>query len=153
MRMLGFFTLLLATTAVSASGPLTTADPPRTINIVATDDMKYSVTTITASPGEQLRVRLVVKGVVPKVAMSHNFVLLKPRTNINKLLADGAPHRDTDFVPPAMMSSVLARTTLAGAGEMVQVTFTAPAKPGTYPYICTFGGHYQAGMKGVLVVK
>jgi azurin len=30
------------------------------------------------------------------------------------------------------------------------VTFTAPAK-GTYPYICTFPGHYQT-MKGVMTV-
>ena len=30
-------------------------DPVRTIDIVATDDMKYSVTAITAEPGEELR--------------------------------------------------------------------------------------------------
>lgn len=153
MRMLGLFTLCLTTLAATAADPLAAADPPRTVNIIATDDMKYSVTTITAKPGEQIRVRLMVKGVIPKVAMAHNFVLLKLATNIDKLLADGAPHRETDFIPPAMMSSVLAKTALAGAGETVQVTFTAPAKPGSYPYICTFAGHYQAGMKGVLVVK
>jgi azurin len=153
MRIIGLLTLLLVTAAANASGLLAAAVQPRTINIVGTDDMKYSVTTITAKPGEQIRVRLVAKGVIPKVAMAHNFVLLKAATNIAKLLADGAPHRETDFIPPAMMSSVLAKTPLAGAGEMVQVTFTAPAKPGSYPYICTFAGHYQAGMKGVLVVK
>jgi plastocyanin len=42
---------------------------------------------------------------------------------------------------------------MAGPGETVQVTFTAPSKPGKYPYLCTFSGHYQAGMKGVLIVK
>lgn len=49
----------------------------RTIEIVGTDDMKYSVTTIDAKPGETLRVRLTAKGALPKIAMAHNFVLLK----------------------------------------------------------------------------
>jgi len=129
------------------------ADPPRTIQIVGTDDMKYSVTTITAKRGETLQIRLTSKGVMPKVAMAHNFVLLKIGTDILKLLQEGAPHRGTDFIAPASMSSVIAKTTLAGAGETVQVTFKAPAKPGQYPFICTFAGHYQAGMKGTLIVK
>ena len=129
------------------------ADPPRTIQIVGTDDMKYSLTTITAKPGETLQVRLTSKGVMPKVAMAHNFVLLKIGTDILKLLQEGAPHRATDFIAPASMSSVIAKTTLAGPGVTVQVTFKAPAKPGQYPFICTFAGHYQAGMKGTLIVK
>ena len=48
----------------------------RTVEIIGTEDMKFSLATITAKPGEQLRVRLVVKGAMPKVAMAHNFVLL-----------------------------------------------------------------------------
>jgi azurin len=115
--------------------------------------MKYNVTTITAKPGEQLRVRLIVRGVVPKVAMAHNFVLLKPGTNELKFVEAGAMFRDQDFIAPALKSAVLAKTGLAGPGETVQVVFTAPAKPGSYPYICTFSGHFQAGMKGVLIVK
>jgi azurin len=95
----------------------------------------------------------VVKGKAPKIAMAHNVVVLKPGTNIVKLLKDGATSRQTDFIPPAMMASVIAKTPFAGAGEAVQVIFTVPRKPGKYPYICTFTGHYQAGMKGVLIVK
>lgn len=153
MRLFAVFTLLFASATLSPAVVSTAADPPRTIDIVATDDMKYSVTTIAAKPGEQLRIRLMAKGVLPKVAMAHNVVVLKLGTPILKLLADGAPHRETDFIPPAMMSSVIAKTSFAGPGEAVQVTFTVPTKPGKYPYICTFAGHYQAGMKGTLVVK
>jgi azurin len=139
---------------VVASAVLTAAvDPPRTIDIVATEDMKYSVTTIKARAGETIRVRLVAKGVLPKIAMAHNFVLLKTGTNIDKLLKDGAPSRASDFIPPTMMDAVIAKTGFAGPGEMVQVTFTVPKKPGSYPYICTFSGHYQGGMKGTLIVK
>ena len=42
---------------------------------------------------------------------------------------------------------------LAGAGETVEVTFKVPAAAGEYPYICSFPGHFQAGMKGMLSVK
>ena len=153
MRFFAAFTLALAATLAGSSVVSRAADPPRTIDIIGTDDMKYSVTTITAKPGEQIRVRLIAKGKVPKVAMAHNFVLMKIGTDILKFLADGAPHRATDFIAPGGASSILAKTTLAGPGETVQVTFTAPKKPGKYPYICTFPGHYQSGMKGTLVVK
>jgi azurin len=127
-------------------------DPARTVDVIATDDMKYSVTTIAAEPGEQLRIRLVSKGVMPKVAMAHNVVVLEIGTDIDLLLKEGAPHRETDFIPPAMMNSVIAKTSLAGPGEIVTVTFTVPSEPGEYPFLCTFAGHYQAGMKGTLIV-
>ena len=150
-----FVTFLLAFTSLSGAptGLAATADPPRTVTVVGTDDMKYNVTTIAAKPGETLRIRLTVRGVMPKVAMAHNVVVLKLGTNIDKLLKDGAPHRENDFIPPAMNGAVLAKTPFAGPGETVQVVFTVPSKPGSYPYICTFAGHYQAGMKGTLVVK
>jgi len=149
-----FATLFLLCVSVSfAPVKATGFDPGRTIDIVATDDMKYSVNTITAKRGETIRIRLAAKGVIPKIAMAHNVVVLKLGTDVLKLLKDGAPHRGTDFIPPDMLKAVIAKTPFAGPGEMVQVTFAVPAKPGRYPFICTFAGHYQAGMKGTLIVK
>lgn len=127
--------------------------PVRTIDIVATDDMKYSVTTITAQPGEQLRIRLLAKGVIPKVAMAHNVVVVALDTDIELMLKDGAPYRENDFIPPAMQKFVIAKTSFAGPGELVRVTFKVPETPGDYPYLCTFAGHYQGGMKGTLIVR
>ena len=128
-------------------------DPPRTIDIVGSDDMKFSVTTIRARAGEPLRLRLVSKGTIPKIAMAHNVVVLKAGTDVDKFIAAGAASRATDFIAPAMNDTVIARTPLAGPGETVQVVFTAPAKPGRYPFVCTFAGHFQMGMKGTLIVK
>jgi azurin len=128
-------------------------DPVRTIDIVATDDMKYSLTSITAEPGEEIRIRLQAKGVIPKVAMAHNVVVVELDTDIEMLLKEGAPYRETEFIPPSMANKVIAKTSLAGPGERVQVTFTVPKTPGDYPFLCTFAGHYQAGMKGTLIVK
>jgi azurin len=127
-------------------------DPARLVEITATDDMKYSLTTIVAEPGERLRIQLRSLGVIPKVAMAHNVVVLEIDTDIDTLLKDGAPYRDTDFIPPSMSDKVIAKTALAGPGETVGVTFVVPEIPGEYPFICTFAGHYQAGMRGTLVV-
>jgi len=142
--------LLVAFLTLFAGSP---ADPPRTIDITGGDDMKFSVTTIRARAGEPLRLRLVSKGTIPKIAMAHNVVVLKAGTNVAKFIADGAPSRATDFIPPAMKDAVIAQTPFAGPGETVQVFFTAPKKPGSYPFVCTFAGHFQSGMKGTLIVK
>lgn len=137
---------------LAAVAPLA-AQTPRTIEIIGTDDMKFSVTTITAKPGELLRIKLTSTGMIPKVAMAHNFVLLALGVNPQKFIDAGATERGTDFIAPATRGQVLAASQLGGAGETVWVTFKAPAKSGSYPYVCTFPGHFQAGMKGVLVVK
>jgi len=153
MRLLAALSLLFVAVSAGPAGIAAAADPTRSVDIIGSDDMKYSVTTLTAKRGETLRIRLISKGTIPKVAMAHNVVVLKLGTDVLKLLKDGAPHRGTDFIPPAMADSVLAKTPLAGPGETVEVTFRVPAKPGQYPFLCTFAGHYQAGMKGTLVVK
>lgn len=142
----------VATSGKPAAGQATKA-APRTIDIIGNDEMKYSVTTITARPGELIRIRLISRGTMPKVAMAHNVVVLKPGLDLNKFLTVGAPHRATDFIAPEMQNMVIAQTPFAGPGEAVQVVFTVPAKPGRYPYLCTFAGHFQAGMQGVLIVK
>ena len=149
MRRLGL-SVFIALAAVAA---LRAQAQPRTIEIIGTDDMKYSVTKITASPGEALRIKLTSKGVIPKVAMAHNFVLLKAGTNAQKFVEAGAADRATDFIAPSMKAQVIAATRLAGPGETVYVNFKAPDKAGNYTYLCTFSGHFQAGMKGVLTVK
>lgn len=150
MRRLAFSCLFVLASLYSLS---LSAQTPRVIEIVATDQMTWNVSKITAKPGEAIRIKLVSKGVIPKVAMAHNFVLLKSNTTVQKFVDAGASARATDFVNPAMKTQVLAATKLAGPGETVWVDFKAPATAGAYPYLCTFSGHYQAGMKGILTVK
>jgi azurin len=125
----------------------------RTIEIIATEDMKYSVPTIAAKPGEQLRVRLVAKGAMPKVAMAHNFVLLTKAANAVNFVTAAVMASASGYLPPDMKDQVLAATTMAGAGETVEVAFKAPSAAGDYTYLCSFPGHFQAGMKGTLSVK
>jgi azurin len=140
------FILLTAAAAVSAKAI-------KTVTITATEQMKWDVTTIQAKPGEEIHVVLKATGSMPKVAMAHNFVLLKAGVNAQDVANAAMTARETDFIPESMKDKVIAHTGLAGGGESTEVTFKAPTKPGTYPYLCTFPGHFAVGMKGELVVK
>jgi len=97
----------------------------RTVEIAGADDMKFSVTTIDAKPGETLRIRLTNKGTLPKIAMAHNFVLLKLGAKQIDFANAAALARATDFIPPDMKDQVLVATTLAGPGETVEATIMA----------------------------
>jgi azurin len=165
------FVLVLAAAALWAAQPMAqsaakpaakpaakTAATGRLIEITAhmTPDGKYGFepSTISAKPAEALRVRVKSAGPqMPKIAMSHNFVLLKPSTNLttfaNDAIAAGFP---ANFIPAGRKADILASTPLAGVGETQEVAFKAPAA-GTYPFVCTFPGHMAGGMKGTLVVK
>src|ERR1700752_4936910 len=71
----------------------------RTVEIVGSEDMKYSLATIAAKPGEQLRVRLVVKGAMPKAAMAHNFVLLNKGVSAVDFVGAAVMASATNYVP------------------------------------------------------
>jgi azurin len=132
--------------------PLSAQSGPRTIAIAGGDDMKFDTTTIQAKPGEEIRIRLTVKGKMPKLVMAHNVVVLKLGTDAKAFTTAGVQARATDYIAPNMKAQVIAATPMAGAGETVEVTFKVPTQAGKYDYICTFPGHFAAGMKGVLVV-
>jgi azurin len=139
--------------ATEKPGAAAAAKSVRTIEIIGTEDMKFSLANIAAKRGEQLRVRLVSKGAMPKIAMAHNFVLLNKGVSQVDFVQAAMNARATDFIPADKKGDVLAHTALAGAGETVEVTFKVPAAAGDYPYICSFPGHFQAGMRGMLNVK
>ena len=139
---------LLLTLALGGSAAAQT----RTVELVATDNMRFSTSTIEARPGESLHIVVRATGQMPKIAMAHNFVLLQPGTDPASFANEGAMHRGTDFISPGLAGRVIAKTPMAGSGETVDVTFTAPG-PGTYPFVCTFPGHTVAGMTGTLVVR
>lgn len=125
----------------------------KTISMEGTDDMKFSVTEITAEPGQEINVELKTVSDYPKAAMAHNFVLLNANVDATKVANTSARAVENDYIAPSMTDKIIAYTDLAGGGETVEVTFTAPEEPGKYEYICTFPGHYAGGMKGVLIVQ
>ncbi len=136
-----------------AAGAAKAAGAGKVVEIKGTDDMKYSVTNIQATPGEEITVKLTAVGSMPKMVMAHNFILLKKGTDEQAFVNAGALARDTAFIAPAQKEHVIASTPLAGAGETVEVSFKAPTAPGKYTYLCSFPGHFASGMKGTLTVK
>jgi azurin len=135
-----------------AAAPALRADDGKKVQIHATDQMKYDVVSIGAAPGQKVTVTLTNTGTLPKVAMAHNFVLLKAGTDVSAFAMAGLAHQDTGYIPPEMAAQVIVASKLLGPGESDTVTFTAPP-PGVYDYICTFPGHALAGMRGTLTVK
>jgi len=88
-------------------------------------------------------------------AMQHNLVIGKPKSlekigkAADKMITDpdGA---SKNYVPD--VSDVLFSTTLVNPDQTVRLRFTAPAKAGDYPYVCTFPGHWRI-MNGVMKVE
>ena len=150
-------------------------DDVRTIHIIGTDAMKFTVEepaegitvgdttgsnndlllleTIEAAPGEEIRIRLTTRSQLPASAMAHNWVLLTQEADATAYARKAVQARDQEYLPPDLSDQVLEYTGLAAGGETTEVTFTAPTEPGEYEYICSFPGHYAAGMKGFLVVQ
>jgi azurin len=144
-----------ATPPREAAAPAASAVPTdgRAIEITANDTMKFSVTEIKARPGEALKVTLVNLGTTPKFSMGHNWVLIAPATDVQQFLVAAAEAVTTEYVPASQKAHILAATKLLGPNERNTVTFAAPDKPGRYEFLCSFPGHYQVGMRGVLIVE
>lgn len=95
-------------------------------------------------------VHLVFKNNAKGDVLAHNWVLVNTGTEA-KVAADGLAAGVAAGYLPSNNDDLLASTPLAPPGKTTETTFKAPKKPGTYPYICTFPGHYLM-MKGVLTV-
>ena len=126
----------------------------KTIEIEGTQSLKFSKESITVAPGEKVTIKLVNKTQLPASAMSHNLLLLTADADAKKVdQAAASAGKENAYVPESMSDQIIAHTGLVAGGESESITFTAPEEPGDYEYICTFPGHFAAGMKGVLTVK
>jgi azurin len=155
VRIAHSFVLLsaLVVVPVLATPSPSVAPQARVIQIEVGDNMKFAPATITAAPGESIKVVLKGVGKMPKVAMGHNFVLLRKGVDPKKLVDVCASAADTEYIAASVTPQLLSYTRLIGPGETADAPFTAPAVPGDYAFVCTFPGHFALGMKGVLTVK
>jgi azurin len=83
----------------------------------------------------------------------HNWVLVNGGDDAatavyESALAAGVKN---DWLPPDS-PQIIVHTPLIDSGKSYTVSFQAPTQPGAYSYLCTFPGHYLAGMKGTLTV-
>lgn len=131
-----------------AAPVLATPDEAGVVHITANDQMKYSATRIEVKAGK-IKIELKNLGTLPKVAMGHNFVVLKPGIDVQAFALKTASAIATDYVPPGD-ADVLGHTKVLGPGESETLELELTA--GTYPFVCTFPGHF-ALMRGELVVQ
>lgn len=121
------------------------------IALTGNDLMQFNMSEIKVKAGQQVVVTLRHIGEQGLEVMGHNFVLLKPGTDLAQFAADsGAAGRDADWIPNNG-EAVIAHTKMIGGGESTQVSFTAP-EAGTYDFVCSFPGHYSL-MKGKFIVE
>ncbi|SMD01693.1 azurin [Pedobacter nyackensis] len=129
-------------------------DESKLSNVLAlegNDQMQYNQTEFKVAAGQTITLTLKHTGKLEKNAMGHNFVLLKPGTDVNTFAQKALGAKDNDYIPKSESASIIAHTKLLGGGESDTITFTVIEK-GTYDFICSFPGHVSM-MKGKLIAE
>ncbi|MBP6507886.1 MAG: cupredoxin domain-containing protein [Opitutaceae bacterium] len=125
---------------------------PRTIEITASDAMKFNLNAIQLAVGEEVKIVLVNAGTMPKQAMGHNLCVLKAGSDVAAFATAAAVSATTEYIPAALQSEIVAHTKLLGPKESDSIVLKFDAA-GDYPFLCTFPAHFQVGMKGLITVK
>jgi len=143
MRNLLAVLVLFASVLLAACGKGTAE-----LNIASVGEtMAYDQTNLTVKAGQ--KVHLVLTNHATSQAMKHNWVLVQPGKEDEVATAGMTAGEGKNYVQPGD-GNVIAHTPISQPGGQTEVTFTAPAA-GTYPYICTYPGHYKT-MHGTLTV-
>lgn len=144
-----YFTLILFVLSICSIS----TGQERRLYIEGYDRLRYSIEEIRVSPG--IRIELTFKTVseLPESQMVHNWLLLKKDVDLQEFVARSVRHEENEYIDPELTGKIVATTSMLGGGEQETIRFTAPQDRGEYPYVCTFPGHYAAGMKGTLIVE
>lgn len=121
--------------------------PDATISISTRPGLKFTPVSFTVRAGA--RVELTFNNTDD---MLHNLVIVRPgqlRAVGKAALGLGIDGPDLGYIPRS--AEVLFNTCLLQPGASQSIYFTAPEKPGNYPYLCTYPGHYLT-MNGVMKV-
>ena len=122
----------------------------REVEIAAGQNLTYDTREFQAKAGEAIKLTFTNPDVVP-----HNWVLIQPGTlqaigaEANKLVADPEA-LIRHYVPQS--SDVICFTDIVDGKQDTTIQFRVPNKPGRYPYLCTFPGHWMV-MNGTMIVE
>ncbi|HWV58155.1 MAG TPA: plastocyanin/azurin family copper-binding protein [Longimicrobiales bacterium] len=137
-------TLAAATGTVTPTTELP-ADTARVVEITSTGvDLAFEPAEIRARPGEEIRIRYVNES-----DMAHNIIIVRTEADIEPVGLAAIRAHANGYVPEDEMDRIIAYTKVIGPGEVAETTFTVP-EPGTYPFICTYSGHFTM-MQGRLI--
>jgi putative membrane-bound dehydrogenase-like protein len=113
------------------------------------NDMKYDISEFTVEAGKEVTITFENPDF-----MQHNLLILATGSleKVGKAadaMASESGAAEKNYVPD--MPEVLFNTPLVNPEQTVTLSFTAPAEPGEYPFVCTFPGHWRI-MQGVMKV-
>jgi putative heme-binding domain-containing protein len=111
--------------------------------------MAYDKEVIVAAAGKPIEIVFENHDLMP-----HNFVILSPGAleEVGLLAEATAQHPETQarqYRPDS--PKVMLASRLLQPRDVEKLSFTAPAEPGVYPYVCTYPGHWRR-MFGALYV-
>lgn len=131
-----------------AAAPLTAAETAEFTLKTMTAQMKYDTTEMLASPGQPVRIHFENADDLP-----HNLVFCMPGTDTAamsmKQMEKPEEALKRNWLPED--KRIWLHSKMLNPHESQDLSFTAPEKPGSYPYVCTFPGHALT-MRGELRV-
>lgn len=113
------------------------------------EEMRYDIPYFAVEAGRPVQILLKNEDLMP-----HNLVVTLPDAlqevaELGTKLGPNPGFENKPYVPKS--EKVLFATGMVQARQQERLTFTAPEKPGEYPYVCTFPRHWMR-MYGVMVV-
>ncbi|MEM7014750.1 MAG: HEAT repeat domain-containing protein, partial [Verrucomicrobiota bacterium] len=117
------------------------------------EQMRFTIDQIEVKAGQPIKLTLKNPDATP-----HNWVLIQPGTveeigmAANAMAADPKLAKEGQYIPKEKSKKILVHTKMLQPETAETLRFNAPKKKGTYPYICSFPGHWII-MKGELIVK
>jgi azurin len=122
----------------------------RAVKIEAGKNLTYATRSINVRAGEPLKFTFANPDVVP-----HNWVLINPGSLervgglVNKIVSDPEAVA-RNYIPKS--EDILFYCDVVSPHEEFSIYFSAPAKPGRYPFLCSFPGHWMV-MNGQMTVE
>jgi azurin len=112
----------------------------------AGEQLQFAPANLSAAAGD---VKVTFKN--GSSAQKHNWVLVKGGDDVAQKVDEAgvAAGEAKGYIPDD--PNIVAHTKLVNGGETDSASGNLAA--GTYTFLCTFPGHYAAGMKGTLTVK
>src|SRR5262249_39983537 len=116
-----------------------------------TDQMLFSRDRIAAQAGKPVEIVFENSDIMP-----HNFVVAQPGALEEVgLLGESTSTQpgalERNYIPPS--DKILVASRLLAPREAQKLDFTAPTKPGVYPYVCTYPGHWRRMYGAFYVVE
>lgn len=124
--------------------PVGAQDADTTITIKASGStLEFQPTRISVKTGRRVRLRFVNDGTLP-----HNVALPRSDEDLDAMATAAYQAGETGYIPMAHKDKLIAYTSLASPGQVVEATFVVPP-PGEYTFVCLFPGHSNS-MLGTL---